>query len=155
MKRIRLETSKGNGIDNYQGSEISQCERNWAASIPKDYPRAKPRTGMSPLYNCHGLTFASRRTTIDDPKEIQRIIAEDQWQEIPNIADVLPGDVVIYFSDDGEANHSGVVVTYDPEIKLPMICSKWGGAGEFIHEIDHCPRPPLYGPVKRFFRCQL
>lgn len=149
---IRLETSKRSGIRNFQGCEISEFHRNWNEEIKKTYPRVTPRTDMSALYNCHGLTFACRRTRIEETNDVLRILLDDHWAEV-DLQDVLPGDIVVYFSEEGEANHSGLVVTYDQDSKLPMICSKWNLGGEYIHAISDCP--DIYGPVKKFYRCRL
>jgi hypothetical protein len=148
---IRVETSKRTGIDNIQEFELSAFERNWSAEIPKKYPRAVQRTQPSPLYNCHGLTFASRRTRIIESYSLSQIIGDDKWAEI-DIREVLAGDIVIYFSADGDANHSGVVVGI-ADLGVPKVFSKWGSAGEYIHLLNDCP--PLYGPQTRFYRCHL
>ena len=66
------------------------------------------------------------------------------------IADALPGDIVLY-SGEGDINHSGIVVV--ETFKVPLICSKWGNAGEFIHLLNYCP--DIYGPKTQFYRCQL
>jgi hypothetical protein len=148
---IRVETSKRTGIDNIQVMDVSAFERNWSVDIPKRYPRATQRTEMSPLYNCHGLTFASRRTRITDNDGIQRILADDMWTEIKEI-EVLPGDIVIYYSEEGDPNHSGVIVDVGA-LKVPTICSKWGTAGEFTHLLNYCP--DFYGPITKYYRCRL
>jgi len=148
---IRLETSKRTGIENFQLGDVSDFERNWAADIPRQYPRIVPRTDLSPLYNCHGLTFASRRTRIVEPQSIQRILTDDNWVEL-KLEDVLPGDIVVYYSEEGEPNHSGIVVEVGA-LSVPKVCSKWGSAGEYLHILTDCPL--FYGPVKRFFRCRL
>ena len=149
---IRLETSKRRGIDNHQDRQISTFEENWARDLPKQYPLAKPRTGMSAEYNCHGLTFASRRTHIIDWGELLKIIDDDNYEEIP-LDEVKAGDIVIYLRD-GDANHSGIIVDYTHNVTLlPMVCSKWGIGGEFIHAL--LMRPLAYGPDYKFFRCRL
>ena len=66
---------------------------------------------------------------------------------------VLPGDIVVYYSDRGDPNHSGIVVDISADLYLPVICSKWGNAGEFVHSLRDCPS--LYGPISRFFGCTL
>ena len=149
---IALETSKGTSIRNHQDSEISAFQRNWNARLPKMFPNARPRTQESPMYNCHGLTFACRRTRIEDTPDVHQILSDDDWRPV-EIEHVLPGDVVLYLSEDGDANHSGVVVTLEEPFHLPIICSKWGNAGEYIHRLRDCPT--MYGPVTKFYRCSL
>ena len=149
---IRLETSQRTGIDNYQEREISSFELNWARNLKTLYPNAISRTRSTALYNCHGLTFASRRTGFDARGQLETILRDDSYKEI-EMPDVKAGDVVVYFSDRGDANHSGFIVEYrPPEIILPIVCSKWGKAGEFIHGLRDCPQ--LYGPVIKFYRCE-
>jgi hypothetical protein len=149
---IRLDTSKRRGIDNHQDSEITEPYRRWFRTLPNLHPNAVPRTQPSPLFNCHGLTFASRRTKIVDWKNIQKVLADDAWIEIP-LKQTLPGDIVIYFDDEGDANHSGIVVEGLGGNVIPKICSKWGNAGEFLHWLSDVPS--FYGPVHRFYRCRL
>jgi hypothetical protein len=149
---IRLETSKRTGIENLQGYEISTFELNWSAEIPKLHPSAIQRTGSSALYNCHGLTFASRRTRVFDTQEVHRILSDDKWLELV-IEDVRAGDIVVYYSEEGEANHSGIILECDAEFRLPIVCSKWGHAGEYIHRLSDVPS--VYGPQWKFFRCRL
>jgi hypothetical protein len=149
---IRLETSKRNGIDNHQDTELSAFHLNWARQIGKSHPLAQPRTAPSAVYNCHGLVFASSRTRIEASAGIRKILDDDKYEEVP-LKDVLPGDVVIYYSDTGDPNHSGVVVQFGNGLVVPVIYSKWGNAGEFVHALRECP--PMYGPQVHFFRCRL
>lgn len=145
---IRLETSKRTGITNYQGAEISAYNLNWDKDIANTYPRAQRRTGPSATYNCHGFTFASRRTRVERNANVRTILADDAYSEVP-LADVLPGDVVIYFSDAGDLNHSGIVVEAGGALVVPIVCSKWGNGGEFVHALRDCPT--LYGPNYKFY----
>src|SRR5947209_3011380 len=143
---IRLETSKRTGIYNNQLADIPEFDRKWASQIPTKYPGVRQRTDMSVNYNCHGLTFASRRSRVTDTPDIYRILADDRWIEVTAITTLMGGDVVIYFDDDGDANHSGIVIAYEPGTS-PVICSKWGNCGEYVHLVsDH---PPFYGPITK------
>src|SRR2546429_4975443 len=121
---IRLETSKRNGIPNHQDSELSAFHLNWSREIGKDYPRARSRTSPSAGYNCHGLIFASRRTRIEESSGIQTILKDDDYKEVA-LKDVLPGDIVIYYSDSSDPNHSGIVLESGGDLIVPIICSKW------------------------------
>lgn len=149
---IRLETSKRRGIDNHQDTEISEKDLRWFRQLSQLHPNAIPRTKPSPLFNCHGLTFASRRTKVLDLPNILRALEDDEWRET-QMKDVLPGDIVVYFDDEGDANHSGIVVQYSPDILVPIICSKWGYGAEYIHKLSDVPN--VYGPKTRFYRCHL
>jgi hypothetical protein len=135
--RIALQTSKNRDIDNYQVFEMSNFEVNQN----KDYesPKYKSvifRASPSAIYDCHGLTFASRRTCIDEKLEIEKILEDDNYQQV-NVASVLPGDIILYVNnDDQDICHSGIVLEAKhnanslPEIK---ILSKWGKYREAIH----------------------
>ncbi len=149
---IRLETSLCRGIDNSQENEISTFHLNWSKEIPKLFPKAEKRTEPSPIYNCHGLTFACRRTKIVKSNSLQFILTDDRYSEI-GIKDALPGDIIIYYSEEGDPNHSGIIVSNEPPLYIPRICSKWGSAGEYIHNLTHCPKQ--YGPNYKFYRCRL
>jgi len=148
---IRLETARRTGIVNMQGGELHPTEIGRYAQLAKKYPDATPRRAdASTAYNCHGLTFASRRTRVVEPNSVRVILADDGWQEV-DIADTYAGDIVVYYGDEGDANHSGIVV--GKELNVPMICSKWGHGGEFIHSLNYCP--DIYGPQTKFYRCRL
>lgn len=148
---IRLETSARTGIDNHQETELSAFHLNWSRDIGRQHPAAKPRTAPSAKYNCHGLTFASRRTSIEKSAGIRAILSDDTYEEVA-LKDVLPGDIVIYRSETGDLNHSGVVVECGNHLVVPIVCSKWGSAGEFVHGLND--RPSLYGPQFVFYRCR-
>ena len=149
---IRVETSKASSVDNWQGREISLFHLNWAKELPRQFPSSILRTKPSPFYNCHGMVFACRRTRIEKMAAINLILKDDNYVEIP-MTNVLPGDIVIYYSEKGDPNHSGVVLEYNSSIIVPIILSKWGNAGEWIHPLRDCPN--LYGPFFKFYRCQL
>lgn len=100
------------------------------------YPRAIPRNGPSGYYNCHGLVFASRRTSIF-PEDIRRILIEDGYRQIGE-QDVLAGDVVLYNNSDGDIEHSGIVIRR-PELRIPWVVSKWSTGEEFLHPALACP----------------
>ena len=151
MASIRLETSKRTGIENAQFSDLSILDRKFVADIPRKHQRAKPRTAPSPVYNCHGLTFASRRTRIFEGRDVQRILDDDEWAQVDN-KEVLPGDIVVYVSDDGDMSHSGIVVELT-DFGVPWVCSKWGSAGEYIHLATDTP--PIYQGIQKYYRCRL
>lgn len=139
-KEIALQTRAGKDIVNSQLFEISSIEIALLGDIERDYPFVIFRATPDPVYNCHGLTFASRRTGIDRSDMVHKILSEDGYKKIDNIDDVLPGDIVIYYGENGDIEHSGIVVTKPVGIiKRPWIVSKWGDYKEAIHYIDDCP----------------
>jgi len=152
MTMIRLQTASRNDIPNTQRSEISAFERNWAADLSARYAPATIRTEVSASYNCHGLTFASRRTRIEEFSSLALILKDDKYEEVSR-KQALPGDIVIYYDNNGDLTHSGLVVLNDPPLYIPLICSKWGNGPELVHGLYNVPS--VYGADHRFYRCRL
>lgn len=146
---IHLETSKRSIIDNYQVLELSLLEHHLGKEY-EEYAFAVPRSSMSPLYNCHGMTFASRRTCIDNSVEIRKILQDDGYKQIIQ-KDILSGDIVLYIDSDNEIVHSATIVNVDKTNALPTIrvVSKWGKWKEYIHDLHNCPYPDT---KKEFWR---
>ena len=152
-RSINLETSKGTKIDNYQIFEISQFEKNQFVDYSKtNYPFATFRNSPSPIYNCHGMSFASRRTNIDRSIDIRKILNDDLYKKI-DLKSTLPGDVVLYINqEDGDIVHSGFVVNCehsDNNISRIMVVSKWGKFREVVHHLNDCPYKAF---EKEFYR---
>jgi hypothetical protein len=152
-RSIRVDTRKGTPLDNHQCFEITLQDQHVDAAHRAKYANAQFRTGVSPVYNCHGLTFASRRTRIPDAESIRTILNEDDYEEVPR-ADIRVGDVILYVSaGDGDIEHSGIVIeVLHPvgfNVPMPRVWSKWGGAAEVVHMYNDCP----YSPANvRFYR---
>ena len=97
-----------------------------------------------PVYNCHGLTFASRRTQVT--AAVTPILGEDGFEKVEE-RNAQVGDIVIYADARGAVIHSGFVVGTDrveivqgskPTI-IPRIWSKWGKGHEWVHPVGECP----------------
>jgi hypothetical protein len=135
---IALDTRRGNAIENRCGRAVPsagmelECE-GWRKKHPLAQHRA---TNPSSMYNCHGLTFASRRTNITSQATLRTILSEDDYEEVPR-SKVSPGDIVIYIGREGEIEHSGMVVA--KEDFGARVLSKWGGCHEVVHMIGDCP----------------
>jgi hypothetical protein len=133
-----METRRGNQIVNEVNREPirwgdQQQTRDFAAKYSDQQHRP---VGPSRRYNCHGLSFASRRADIWDSVEVNKIIHDDDYVEIPE-GEVLPGDTVVYY-ESGDAAHSGIVVRLD-DLRVPIILSKWGHCHEVVHQLGRCP----------------
>ena len=136
---IALQTRNRNNIPNSQSHEISAFEKAQAPYYERKFPHVKFRTPPNPIYNCHGLTFASKRTGISLTNALQTIIHDDGYT-IVNRDEVLPGDIIIYYSEDGDIEHSGIVVSErDKQWKMPLVVSKWGKYSEVVHLAYDCP----------------
>lgn len=107
-----------------------------AEDFKSKYKNAVHRpVAASRKYNCHGLTFASRRTWIEKPTEIQKILKDDDYRPV-ELSSVLPGDIAVYRTK-GVIEHSGVVMSV--EHGIPLILSKWAALHEAIHRARECP----------------
>jgi hypothetical protein len=86
------------------------------------------------------MTFGCRRTGIFESEVVVRILREDGYREIPSI-EVASGDVIIYYDDDGDLEHSGIVTESPrPEtLNVPTVRSKWAKYKEIIHLANRCP----------------
>ena len=152
---IRLETRRGQSIENVQDPEYTAHqremeERKLIALFPLEVSGSVKRRDASNIYNCHGMTFALRRTAILEERFVQQVLTDDGYREIMR-KQAMPGDVVLYYNASG-LSHSGIVVFVDHSLKTPLIkvMSKWGRAGEFVHDENVHP----YRDVNqvRFFR---
>jgi hypothetical protein len=106
------------------------------------YGLARLRRSPTGQYNCHGLTFANRRTGIHSPEEVKKVLHDDGYRQI-GWAHVEVGDLATYY-DAGEIAHTGIVVRVERSGDLirgqaVWIMSKWGQAGEYIHPAKHGP----------------
>jgi hypothetical protein len=92
-------------------------------------------------YNCHGLTFAARRTQIFSAAEVRRILREDGYVRVASETEALAGDIIIYLSQVGDIEHSGIVTEILEGTLLPTmkVLSKWGAAHEVVHALRDCP----------------
>jgi hypothetical protein len=152
--KIQLQTRERWDIPNFQETTVTGFYLHQDRKLRETYegPGVEFRTDIIPIYNCHGLTFAARRTWIDESPSIARIISDDKYQEIAPDK-VLPGDVIIFYGDDGDIEHSGIVLKApDQDLKIPLILSKWGLSGEVIHWANRGPysfeRPRYYRITK-------
>jgi hypothetical protein len=150
---VIVQTSTGRDIPNFQETEISDLNRRQLRGLLQEFTsRVKIRRGMSPTYNCHGLTFASRRAWVIDADAIQQILADDRFREIER-KDSLPGDILVYRDTTGDLTHSGVVVENGGPFYVPIVFSKWGAGPELIH--NYLDVPGVYGRDIRFYRCEV
>ncbi len=138
---IKVETREGSDINNSQIKvKLPLWEEHTADVFRQKHNFAIVRSNRCGYYNCHGLTFASRRTRIFDSNDIMTILQEDNYKEI-DVSKVLPGDIVMYFRN-GDPQHSGVIVSV-PRNNITdsniIAVSKWGNGDEFIHNILDCP----------------
>lgn len=141
-RRIELQAYDGTPIPNLIGLDPSE----WLLTQQRAFLQGVNMLGFREVrraptgrYNCHGLTFASRRTRVDNsdlPVDIGSLLLKDRYRQTP---DPAPGDVVVYRSptDDGSIEHSGVVLRI--ELGAVFVLSKWGDLEEYEHLVTACP----------------
>ncbi|MBN1422401.1 MAG: hypothetical protein JXP34_26735 [Planctomycetes bacterium] len=137
---ILTQTRMGWDIPNTQSFDSGLTDQCQLEDQKLKYKKAEFRTGLIPIFNCHGLTFAARRTAISDTSAVRRILKEDCYTRI-SPDQVQPGDIILYTSStDGDLEHSGVVIALPDERPLvPKILSKWGFGAEVLHWANDCP----------------
>lgn len=142
---IHLATRYDTPIENMQEWSLAALEWNQIQSIQKKHPDrtyANFVNAPCPVYNCHGLTFASRRTQVEpEDFDFGTILEEDGYVRVEK-KDARPGDVILYYADDGSIEHSGIVVEMrDTELgnPVPYVWSKWGKGHEVVHHFTYCP----------------
>jgi len=149
---IALDTALGNAISNWQDAYIGNPGVSQALERDVETSQSSLRALTHARYNCHGLTFASRRASVHADR-IRLIISEDGYDVIeePN---VMPGDCVVYYSEEGEAEHSGIVVERSERPTDFKVVSKWGPGGpEVLHWLRQVPS--AYSKIDiRFYRIQ-
>ncbi len=146
-RELKLDSSTGVHLTNWQNDDwASEFELAQSVAICGDYDKYtkhidfRLRSKSCARYNCHGMTFAGRRTTIYDADVIKRILKEDEYDIIPQET-VQAGDVVIYWAESGDPSHSAIVLAPpDPKsLNVPLVLSKWGLHFEATHRATMCP----------------
>jgi len=132
---IIVQTRLRRNIVNYQSKEFSCGDLIQAEEIRRSNRDYDVRTEIDPTYNCHGLTFASRRTAIPGINEVAKILEDDGYVPVPS-SQIIAGDIVIYYSDNGDAEHSGLLLDVSKiNPLLSKVLSKWGHAFEVVHPV--------------------
>lgn len=108
---------------------------------------------ISNTYNCVGLVVACRRVWAW-PEDLVRVLIEDGYRRLAGEVEVEFGDIVVYEDDDGEVTHVGIVIgknvlTPGSSRDVLRVLSKWGGDGEYLHDLSHVPQ--VYGRVAAFW----
>jgi hypothetical protein len=139
-QKLALQTRRGGTIENTMNPDSPHAGLDLQIrSLRTKYDKAIHReVGPSYRYNCHGLTFAARRTGISDPGQVQKILNDDGYQQLALGEFPLVGDIVVY-RENGDIVHSGVVV--GSRNQETMVLGKWGDCHEAVHPVYHCPYP--------------
>jgi hypothetical protein len=137
---LDLDTALGNPIANVQTTELIPVgmASGFSERYRRQFPGIQERTSNpTASYNCHGMVFAARRTSIIEASEVRKILREDGYREI-EVRQALPGDVALYVID-GAIEHSAFVVEPPSTLSIPRVVSKWGNWVEVVHWANQCP----------------
>ena len=149
---IKTHTSHDTPIANSQSKILLYSENEIVNSFEKDFEN-KFKGVADPFYNCHGLTFACKRTGIYNSNEIWKIIKEE-YRPIKTEREVLVGDIVLYLtSDEQDILHSGIVVQSNQEtIPDILIYSKVLKGREIVHKPTKCTYYITFNATIKYFR---
>lgn len=134
-----------NGIDSPPSSEAiahQKRARSFRALDPSRYTELAPASGR---YNCFGLVFAARRTSLFLPN-LRTTFSPTELLSMDGFRMMLqpaPGDVAAYRSKSGDIEHVGFVTHLQPfeSTKVVYVWSKWGALGEYLHQSHVTPFP--------------
>lgn len=153
---LELFTKKRTRITNDQRMEKPAVALKAARDLFKKKEGSKLKfRSISNTYNCMGLVWASRRTNIYDFNQLEKILHDDEYDEVKKIEEVMVGDILVYYDRHDIPNHIGIVVVHTPKLMSSnydtWIMSKWGSDGEYIHKLNSDIEPKGYGPKTIFF----
>ncbi len=147
-RSLKLETRQRRWVHNVVRMEPTRDEMLLREqSVRAICPNAR-LVSASAVYNCYGLAFAARRSAIVDENDVEHILEDDGYRELPWDPNAwLPGDVVIYRNRTNAIVHAGVIarkeVSLDTGNVDVTVLSAWGEEGEYMHPIDEVA--PLLG----------
>jgi cell wall-associated NlpC family hydrolase len=140
---IPLSTRRGTFIPNETYLETHPSILRVAIeSHTRDHPYAELRSATG-RYNCMGLAFASRRTSVDI-KHVRMILREDGYRRLANTQALQVGDIVLYGDGlGGGLAHVGITARIDEDLESAergiRVLSQWGYDGEYLHWIEDVP----------------
>jgi hypothetical protein len=151
-RTIVVQTSKGTSIENAQSAEPDNQQKLVFQAIIEQHPQWKERKPPCGIYNCFGHVWASRRTSIYESEEIDKILNDDSIRSLHEQELPLPGDVVVYRdqTDAAKIFHVARIVEIkqiagiNGGVGIPWSLSKLNdSAGEVLHPIDDMHLPPF------------
>lgn len=142
-ERFILQTRERHDVANAQACEPDERTRTFYQIFRKPHPFWKLRKAACGVYNCAGLVWANRRTSIYDESEYSKILDDDGYHPIPE-EQLQPGDIVIYLRRTTERDtlHVGTVLYLDQvgTTTVTWVLSKWSDQyGEDIHKLNDVP----------------
>jgi hypothetical protein len=145
-RRIALETKTGKPIPNLVEVEPGQREIDiFRRYVEKNGAHWQPRKSATGVYNCAGMVWACRRTSILEPSVWEEIIREDGYRWLQDGERPKPGDIAVYvLRDPVELYHVARVAFFETVAasgqSIPWVISKWNStSGESVHRVHDVP----------------
>jgi len=137
---IILQTAQGNDIPNDIAPEPDQGAVAAYGEIRAQHLFWIDRRPPCGRYNCHGLVFANRRTSIREDGHVHTILSDDGYRTLHPGEMPQPGDIGLYRGAGVGIVHSCLVVESPPTNMLIQVAdaarviSKWcDWGGEAVH----------------------
>ncbi len=143
-RRIVVQTHKGTDLENYIAPEATVQSANLYAAKRRRHPGWVQRKPAAGVYNCAGMVWASRRTTLPEPSDWRKVLREDNYRPVKGERPCV-GDIVVYIREGHtEILHVAVVFSVDrldasdPHSRVAIrALSKWDNqSGEDSHALD-------------------
>ena len=141
-KRIVVQTRLGRNIENIIEAEPGEREKRMYADFRRRFEKRfgpnwtnrKPACGG---YNCFGMLFASRRTSIFEDSEVEKILEDDGYRPIQE-AEATVGDLALYRDQQSRGLLHVAEIVHQDELGGLHAVSKWDSTkGEDRHHIHH------------------
>lgn len=156
VNSLLLETRQRWRIPNQLRPERPKVALQAAIDLAKEICPDAVFRSITNVYNCMGAVVACRRVWVD-PEHAVKILKDDGYRKLGGPDEAERGDVVIY-EDDQEPVHIGIV--FAKRLVVPgengdslIVLSKWGGDGEYFHDLTKVPgylgRPTQYWTDRR------
>lgn len=148
--QLLLSTRRGRQIPNDRRRERPPAAMSAARELVlSSRPTARVRS-LTSIYNCMGMVFATRRTTVL-PDELEMILEDDDFRRISFEWELMAGDVVVYRDTTGFVVHVGLVAEIRTNLsdgsREVIVLSQWGADGEYFHRVDDV-NPVLGSPAE-------
>lgn len=140
-RSIALETRRNRRIANMMELDPTEQALTTYSLIRKKYGLSwRHRKDACGVYNCYGMVFAARRTSIFEDDQIPHILNDDGYRQV-NEPEVRAGDIVFYRdAKTGTLFHVALILGRLESAGLSVLwaLSKWNStSGEDEHNVMH------------------
>jgi hypothetical protein len=143
VENLFLRTDKGRLIPVYWSELAAHARRCEDSPAVLSCGYIIRRELPDPNYNCHGWLFAHGRFSVKGD-DVEIILKDNGYYEVEKPA---VGDIVIYRDEHDRILHSAVVRAILDD-GTPMLESKWGFSGRFLHR----PNEQVYSTNYHYYR---